>query len=236
MQAEILEARGSLQATERSSSEERLVRDTILDSMEEGVLLLDPTGRRVFANAARGRHLGTTPGSVDGLLPLDLQRAAKQAATSRSITRTEADTGAPPRWLRATAIPVDEEGSVLLVVRDVTEARRLDAVRRDFVANASHELKTPAASIRAAAETLRHGALDDPPAARRFTEQLERKRCAVADRFDALDLGLKAGACGGRVRLDIVAADRGASGDMAREAGLAIELTRRVCPGRRLGP
>ena len=228
MQAEILEARGSLHATERSSSEERVVRDTILDSMEEGVLLLDPTGRRVFANAALGRHLGTTPESVDGLLPLDLQRAAKQAATSRSITRTEADTGAPRRWLRATAIPVDDDGSVLLVVHDVTEARRLDAVRRDFVANASHELKTPAASIRAAAETLRHGALDDPPAARRFTEQLEREAMRLSRIVsDLLDLSrLESGSdLAERVRLDIVAADElERLEEMAREAGLAIEL------------
>ena len=227
LQAEVLEARGSLQATERSSSEERLVRDTILDSMEEGVLLLDPAGRRVFANAPLGRHLGTTPESVDGLLPLDLQRAAKQAA-SGSITRTEADTGAPPRWLRATAIPVDDEGSVLLVVRDVTEARRLDAVRRDFVANASHELKTPAASIRAAAETLRHGALDDPPAARRFTEQLEREAMRLSRIVsDLLDLSrLESGSdLAERVRLDIVAADElERLEDMAQEAGLTIEL------------
>jgi signal transduction histidine kinase len=228
MEAEILEARGSLQATERSSSEERLVRDTILDSMEEGVLLLDPSGRRVFANAALGRHLGSTPESVDGLLPLDLQRVAKQAAASRSTTRTEADTGAPLRWLRATAIPVDDEGSVLLVVRDVTEARRLDAVRRDFVANASHELKTPAASIRAAAETLRHGALDDPPAALRFTEQLEREAMRLSRIVsDLLDLSrLESGSdLAERVRLDIVAADElERLEDMAREAGLAIEL------------
>ena len=227
MEAEILEARGSLQATERSSSEERLVRDTILDSMEEGVLLLDPTGRRVFANAALARHLGTTPESVDALLPLDLQRVAKQAATSRSTTRTEADTGAPARWLRATAIPVDD-GSVLLVVRDVTEARRLDAVRRDFVANASHELKTPAASIRAAAETLRHGALDDPPAARRFTEQLEREAMRLSRIVsDLLDLSrLESGSdLAERVRLDIVAADElERLEEMAQEAGLAIEL------------
>jgi signal transduction histidine kinase len=228
MEAEILEARGSLQATERSSSEERLVRDTILDSMEEGVLLLDPTGRRVFANAALARHLGTTPESVDALLPLDLQRVAKQAATSRSTTRTEADTGAPPRWLRATAIPVDDDGSVLLVVRDVTEARRLDAVRRDFVANASHELKTPAASIRAAAETLRHGALDDPPAARRFTEQLEREAMRLSRIVsDLLDLSrLESGSdLAERVRLDIVAADElERLEEIAVEAGLAIEL------------
>ncbi len=228
MQAKILAAQGSLEANERSSAEERLVRDTVLDSMEEGVLLLDPTGRRVFANAALRRHLGTVPESVDALLPLDLQRAAKQATTSRSITRTEADTGAPPRWLRATAIPVDDEGSVLLVVRDVTEARRLDAVRRDFVANASHELKTPAASIRAAAETLRHGALDDPPAARRFTEQLEREAMRLSRIVsDLLDLSrLESGSdLAERVRLDIVAADElERLEDMAREAGLAIEL------------
>ena len=234
MQAEILAARGSLEATERSSSEERLIRDTILDSMEEGVLLLDPGGRRVFANGALGRHLGATPETVNGLLPLELQRAAKEAAAARTIIRTEANTGAPSRWLRATAIPVDDDGSVLVVVRDVTEARRLDAVRRDFVANASHELKTPAASIRAAAETLRHGALDDPPAARRFTEQLEREAMRLSRIVsDLLDLSrLESGSdLAERVRLDIVAADElERLEDMAHEAGLAIELHAQSVP------
>src|SRR4029450_3889222 len=54
------------------------------------------------------------------------------------------------------------EGWVVLVIRDVPETRRLDRVRRDFVANASHELKTPAASIQAAAETIRTAAREDP--------------------------------------------------------------------------
>ena len=62
-----------------------------------------------------------------------------------------------------------------MVVTDVTDARRIDAVRRDFVANASHELKTPAASIQAAAETLRAVADDDPDAVSRFAAQLERE-------------------------------------------------------------
>jgi signal transduction histidine kinase len=228
MQAEILAARGSLEATERSSSEARLIRDTILHSMEEGVLLFDPNGHRVFANGALRRHLGAIPETVDGLLPLELQRAAKEAAATRAIVRTEADTGAPARWLRTSAIPVDDEGSVLVVVSDITEARRLDAVRRDFVANASHELKTPAASIRAAAETLRHGALDDPPAARRFTEQLEREAMRLSRIVsDLLDLSRLEGGSdlAERVRLDIVAADElERLEDMAQEAGLAIEL------------
>src|SRR4029453_1738663 len=84
------------------------------------------------------------------------------------------ETVPPSGGAGATAIPVGDDGSVLLVVRDVTEAKRLEAVRRDFVANASPELKTPAASIQAAGETIRSAARDDPSVIPRFAEQLER--------------------------------------------------------------
>jgi two-component system, OmpR family, phosphate regulon sensor histidine kinase PhoR len=63
-------------------------------------------------------------------------------------------------------------GGAVLVIHDLTDLRRLEAVRRDFVANVSHELKTPLAAIRGYAETLRDGALDEPPTARRFTERI----------------------------------------------------------------
>jgi two-component system phosphate regulon sensor histidine kinase PhoR len=90
--------------------------------------------------------------------------------------------------LRATATPIGDDGTVLVVVRDVTEARRLDAVRRDFVANASHELKTPVASIQAAAETLITVWHDDPDAVPRFAQQLDREAVRlsriVADLLD----------------------------------------------------
>jgi two-component system phosphate regulon sensor histidine kinase PhoR len=65
-------------------------------------------------------------------------------------------------------------GEVLLLLRDVTDARRAEATRRDFVANASHELRTPIAAIRAAAETLLSGAVDDSAAARGFIEIVSR--------------------------------------------------------------
>jgi two-component system, OmpR family, phosphate regulon sensor histidine kinase PhoR len=222
------EAEASLESETRSSAEDREVRGLILSSMEEGVLLFDSRGRSMFANDALGRHLGTAPERIDSLLPLELQQAARRAGSTGAPVRLEVETGTPSRWLRTTAQPVGGDGSVLIVVRDVTDARRLDAVRRDFVANASHELKTPVASIRAAAETLRDGAIDDPPAAQRFTEQLEREALRLSRIVsDLLDLSrLETGSeREERVHLDAIAADEVERlVDQAREADVRIEL------------
>ncbi|MEO8292170.1 MAG: ATP-binding protein [Actinomycetota bacterium] len=173
MAAEVERAEDLLQDSRRASREDRQIQDLILGSMEEGVLLFDPRERTVFANTAARTHLGSTPPDVGALLPTDLQKAARRAGYTGAVVRAAVETGAPSRWLRATAMPVGDDGSVLMVIGDVTEARRLDVVRRDFVANASHELKTPAASIQAAAETIRSAATDDPEAVPRFARQLE---------------------------------------------------------------
>ena len=220
-------AREALEAQRRDSDEDRRTQDLILSSMEEGVLLLGSAGARVFANEALGRHLGRTPETVGDLLPVELQRAAKRAGYTGATTYAEAEVGSPTRWLRMTALPVGDDGSVLVVVRDVTEARRLDAVRRDFVTNASHELKTPVASIRAAAETIRDAAADDPPAVRRFAEQLERESLRLQRIVtDLLDLSrLESGSdLDERVRLDQVVRDEiDRLKESATEAGLTLE-------------
>ncbi|MEX0983716.1 MAG: ATP-binding protein [Actinomycetota bacterium] len=211
----------------RSQREDRAVQELVLDSMEEGVLLLDGSGRRGFANDALERHLGTVPEHVDAVLPLGIRAAVGQAAGG-TVARADVELGDPARWLQATALPAGDDGSVLLVVRDVTEARRLDTVRRDFVANASHELKTPVASIRAAAETLRHGALEDPPAAARFSEQLERESIRLSRIVsDLLDLTrLEAGSERHEVvRLDALLRDEAErSLDEARAAGVSLTV------------
>ncbi len=210
LRREVATMQEALHVQGRSVAEDREVRSLVLASMEEGVLLLDRDGERVFANEALARHLGSIPADADHLLPLDLKEAVKRAADGVAV-EAEAETGAPSRWLRATARPVGDDGSVLLVVTDVTEARRIDAIRRDFVTNASHELKTPVASIRAAAETLRDGAIDDPVAADRFTEQLEREAMRLARIVsDLLDLSrLETGSeIGEIVRLDRIAERR----------------------------
>jgi two-component system phosphate regulon sensor histidine kinase PhoR len=75
--------------------------------------------------------------------------------------------------VHASPLSGDDEG-LLFVFVDVTEVRRLESLRRDFVANASHELRTPVAAVRSATETLRSGALEDPDAAIRFVDIIER--------------------------------------------------------------
>ena len=219
---------GTLDQQQRSSSEGRRVQDLILDSMEEGVLLLNGDGGRVFANAALARHLGAAPSDLASMLPTELQRAVKRAGYTGATSHVDIEVGAPTRWLRATALPVADDGSVLVVIRDVTDARRLDAVRRDFVTNASHELKTPVASIRAAAETLHDTASDDPPAVRRFAEQLERESMRLQRIVsDLLDLSrLESGSdLDDRVRLDEVAHEEVARlAERAEEAGLDLRF------------
>jgi two-component system phosphate regulon sensor histidine kinase PhoR len=64
-------------------------------------------------------------------------------------------------------------GSTLLLFQDITHQRQIEAMRRDFISNVSHELRTPLAALKAIAETLQDGALDDPPAAQRFLERME---------------------------------------------------------------
>ncbi len=150
----------------------------------------------------------------------------------------------PARWLHGTITPAADDAT-LVVVRDVTQQRRLEDVRRDFVANASHELKTPAATIQAVAETLGQAAMDDPEAVPRFASQLEREAVRlsriVADLLDlsrlesgsSLDelvsLGaavreegqrLKETAEHARVTLEI--ADRGRSGRFADRRGISL--------------
>ena len=201
--------------------------DLVLSSMPEGVVLFDASGRTVFASASVERHLGTTPGTIDMLLPLPLREEVRRSQLGRDAGSADAEVGSPTRWLRGTAVPVGD-GAVLLVIRDVTEARRLDAIRRDFVANASHELKTPAATIQAAAETIGTATRDDPQVIPRFAAQLEREAVRLSRIVsDLLDLSrLESGSdLDETVALDVVLRDEGERfEDRASEAGIRLQV------------
>jgi two-component system phosphate regulon sensor histidine kinase PhoR len=77
------------------------------------------------------------------------------------------------QYLQLVVIPDQHSSGSLLLVQDLTRIRRLETVRRDFISNLSHEIRTPLASLKALTETLQDGALDDPPAARRFIDQIQ---------------------------------------------------------------
>jgi two-component system phosphate regulon sensor histidine kinase PhoR len=185
----------------------------ILSAMEEGVLLVDSQETVEYSNLSARVLLGHEPQSLGTIVPQTLRHIVDGARKSGNPHEAEMEIGQPLRVVRASAIPVGSGGhggTVLLVLRDVTEARRVEAMRRDFVANASHELKTPVAAIRAAAETIRQAVHDDPEGARRFADRLlgdaTRLSRIVGDLLDLSRLEAERSPRD-RVRLDLIAAE-----------------------------
>ena len=233
--AELEAARRQEELTGRLAASER-GRDTsalALSSMEDGVLLFGADGTTRLANPAVERHLGARPASAEALLPLGLRQLTERAAGARAVRAAEVEIGAPARTLRGFAAPT-EDGSVVLVIRDITETRRSEQVRRDFVANASHELKTPAASIQAAAETIRTAAVEDPSVIPRFASQLEREAARLSRIVsDLLDLSrLESGSeLEEAVPLDAIVRDEGERfEEQAAEAGVGLKIEANAVP------
>jgi two-component system phosphate regulon sensor histidine kinase PhoR len=202
-------------------------RDLVLSAMEEGILLVEADGSIPYANPAASTLLGAQPSEARSL-PTAMRRLVKEVRTSGAMRIDEIEAGFPSRLIRASGVPVTGAGRVLVVLRDVTEAHRVEAMRRDFVANTSHELKTPVASIQAAAETLRDAARNDPQATGRFAEQLYRDALRlsriVADLLDLSRLEAELPALA-PVRLDRLAAREAARvRDQAGRAGVTIEV------------
>jgi len=129
---------------------------TLLEALSDGVLAADARGVIVSANAAARRLLEFRPG--DPLPPLtelfhDQQHRAliREVLEGREVERREMDMGDRTVLVSGRTLP---DGGTLLVMSDVTDMRRLETMRRDFVANVSHELKTPLTAIAGYAETL----------------------------------------------------------------------------------
>jgi two-component system phosphate regulon sensor histidine kinase PhoR len=151
----------------------------ILASMAEGVLVVAADGRALLANPAFCT-LFDVRGEVTGQTVLELLRQPELARIVDDTLRLgEPQSGqielqSPERrtlLLASAALAGGERGAVV-VARDTTELTRVADMRRDFVGNVSHELRTPLTAIRGFAETLRDGALDDPPVAQRFTDRI----------------------------------------------------------------
>lgn len=151
----------------------RIRLEAVLASLQDGVVITDAAGDVVRLNAAAGRMLRIDPAVAVGQPFVvvsrdhelaDLLRRALSGGTRRSAV---IEVGLDRRILEAwgQAVVGTQETLGLVVLHDVTELRRLEAVRKEFVANVSHELRTPLTSIRALVETLEAGAIDERPMA-----------------------------------------------------------------------
>ena len=159
---------------------------TALGNMADGILIVDADLRVTRANLAALRLLHQRDETIYGHTLAEVVRdhelvevlsAAMRERGQRSTTVRLAPGGEEARFLKATGIPLEpapdsDRPAGLLVLQDVSELRRTETVRREFVGNVSHELRTPLASLKALVETLEEGALDDPPAAREFLGQM----------------------------------------------------------------
>jgi two-component system phosphate regulon sensor histidine kinase PhoR len=162
----------------------------LVESMIEGVVAADGRGRIVTANPAARRLLGYHPGEPLPDLPeLFRVKAAREVvdAALRGEAVQDRQLEMDDRVFLMNARPLPTGGAVL-VLHDLTEVRRLEAVRRDFVANVSHELKTPLTSISGYAETLL-GDSAEPETTERFLRTIlsnARRMQRLVD--DLLDL------------------------------------------------
>jgi len=153
----------------------------------QGVVVFDDTGQIAYRNPVASSYLTARHG--DALVEEAIAELAEvaRATTDRLPARTVDLFGPPRRQLVISAIPLQQDGrrlGVLVVIDDVTDRRRLEGVRRDFVANISHELKTPVGALALLAETLL--AEDDEGVARRLAERILAESFRVGRTIDDL--------------------------------------------------
>lgn len=183
-----------IRVLERRNDEQRAV----LASMVEGVIAVDAGGYVLTLNRAAGRLLGVDPDNSRGrsieeaVRNSRIQQFVRDALDAEDREPIEENItleGEHERLLQARGTALrDADGNhigALVVLNDVTRLRRLERVRRDFVANVSHELKTPITAIKGFVETLQDSDLQDPAQARRFlgimSDQADRLNAIIRD-------------------------------------------------------
>lgn len=202
----------TLDETRRQSAQLQAV----FDHSDNGLVLVDPGGRVKMINPAACRMLRVECAGVmwktliEGTLSHDLASLVERVRRTQEPAALDVDLpGKEERSLHTYVTPVagpDAGMDVLVVLHDVTEMRRLDAVRRDFVANVSHELRTPLASIKAMAETILLRHQTSPAAVPGFAESIVQE----ADRMTLLAEDL----------LELTRSESGVSGTTAEPIAL----------------
>ena len=200
--------------------------EALLARTGEGtILVVDRRLRVVRAGVEAARLAERTTDQLRGMSLIaafgsaELDHVARDALSANAPATGEAELGPLGRRIFAIdAVPLTQ-GGLVISLSDVTRLRRIERVRRDFVANISHELRTPLASVKLLAETLSGGAVDDPETARDFSHQIEREVDHLAQMVDELlDLTMIES---GETKLDLQA---------VRPGTLVAEVAERIRP------
>ncbi len=169
----------------KQSDEEKQKMEAVLRNMSDGLILTDIKGKIIMSNEAVSRLFGIAPG-IEGKTLMETLRKAEltefieQVQASREKISGEI-TLAYPRdiYLMVTASPFysdkaqGELSGIVFTFHDITRLRKLEEIRKDFVANVSHEIRTPITAIKGFTETLLEGALDDREHAQKFLETIK---------------------------------------------------------------
>ncbi len=156
-----------------------------LTAIDDGILLLDEQGQITFRNPHAEMFVGARHG--EALVDSAIEELAGRALAGERASQTLELFGPPRRTLVLTAAPLDDGHrsiGALVVIDDITERRRVDAVRRDFVANISHELKTPVGGLGVLAETMVDE--DDPAIVRRLAQRMHHEAMRASRTIDDL--------------------------------------------------
>jgi len=204
----------------------------LINELTDVILIADANGRIVLANRSATQTLGPAAAPGHQLVEAIREHEVLDAVGRASIGADEVaqvERSDPPRFARAIARRL-ADGQLLVVIQDLTNLRRLETVRRDFVANVSHELRTPIASLKAMTETLEDGAIDDPTTARDFVGRMHQEIDALAQLVEELLLlgGIESGQLPLRVErvglADLLARARDRFAALAERSGVRLEL------------
>lgn len=163
----------------------------ILSQMSDGIILIDSGGNITVVNEAAKEIFQISEESavgrtfIEAVHDYELHGLVSKCIEAKKECAGSVEIGGTKQFLMAIATPL-EGGGCLLLLQNLTELKRLDAVKRDLSANISHELRLPIASVKALAETLAQGAIDDPSVAKEFLEQINAETDRLAQMVQEL--------------------------------------------------